>query len=468
MRAYPQKTIRTPRRRFLHPGTHVLSLVHVRSLRRVLYILTLLLLCILSICNANVANAISQDDVTSILNNTPFYDPDASTTSSACATSTTNTTSAGTGTGSSSDPFVTQNAVTAYKFFVANGYTDTQSAGIVGNLMYESAGVDPTMEQEGGGGGYGIAQWTPPTAMKAWVASKGGSPDALGGVGTNGDTAYGQLDYLKYDLDSGNGEAKTAILATTSIAAAATAFEQDYERAGVAAISARISEAEAIYQDVGASGASDACTSSVTCGAQGTAVATGPAVLLAAAECYVNIYYWTSAIDSSDGGHSPGYTKFREDCALSQLLPGPGTGTASEAAYNSQPESPGPCATDCSGLVSVAASQAYGQSFSWVVGNEAQMTSGGLDGPADTTDWQEIPFSEAQPGDIMTKTDPDHVEIIYGIDRSNNTVVGFGSHTTGEKTGIDGISNNQPEPYYSVFGSYFTTVYKYVGPNASQ
>jgi hypothetical protein len=97
MRAYPQKTIRTPRRRFLHPGTHVLSLVHVRSLRRVLYILTLLLLCILSICNANVANAISQDDVTSILNNTPFYDPDASTTSSACATSTTNTTSAGTG-----------------------------------------------------------------------------------------------------------------------------------------------------------------------------------------------------------------------------------------------------------------------------------------------------------------------------------------------------------------------------------
>ncbi|HUB93090.1 MAG TPA: phage tail tip lysozyme [Verrucomicrobiae bacterium] len=453
MQSISKKTTQVSR----HAVHVILYTVDIKSLRKIPYILTLLSLCILSVCNANVANAISQDDVTSILNNTPFYDPDA-TVGTACSASSTPVTASG----SSTNPQVTQNAVTAYKFFAANGYTDAQSAGIVGNLMYESDGVNPTQVQDNDtinngvvshGGGYGIAQWTPPTAMEAWVKAKGGDFNALGGVGTQGDTAYGQLDYLQYDLDNGTTGAKAAVLATSSISDAATAFEEAYERAGVPALNARIDDAQAIYQDVGAVGSSDACTSSVTCG---SASATGPAVLLAAAECYTNIYYWTSAIDPSDGGHYPGYAKFREDCPLAAVP---------TAAATSQPYSPGPCATDCSGLVSVAASQAYGQSFSWVVGNEAQMTSGGLDGPADTTDWQEIPFSEAQPGDIMTKTNPDHVEIIDAI--KGNTVLGFGSHTTGEKTGLDGVTNGEPA-YYSTFGSYFTTVYKYVGPNAGQ
>ena len=50
----------------------------------------------------------------------------------------------------------------AFQFFIEyGGYTEAQSAGIVGNLMAESGiDIDPTIHQVGGGPGRGIAQWT--------------------------------------------------------------------------------------------------------------------------------------------------------------------------------------------------------------------------------------------------------------------------------------------------------------------
>src|ERR1700683_922620 len=51
------------------------------------------------------------------------------------------------------------NEKTAYDYFGAKGLTNFQAAGIVGNLDQES-GVDPTIDQENGGPGRGIAQWS--------------------------------------------------------------------------------------------------------------------------------------------------------------------------------------------------------------------------------------------------------------------------------------------------------------------
>src|SRR5688572_3894180 len=48
-----------------------------------------------------------------------------------------------------------------FNFFVSQGLTPEQSAGVTGNLLLESAGtLDPKINQGGGGPGRGIAQWS--------------------------------------------------------------------------------------------------------------------------------------------------------------------------------------------------------------------------------------------------------------------------------------------------------------------
>src|SRR6476620_7954591 len=57
-----------------------------------------------------------------------------------------------------SEASLANNPRTAFNYFVSKGLTQTQAAGIVGNLMQESS-VMPTAVQPGGPG-RGIAQWS--------------------------------------------------------------------------------------------------------------------------------------------------------------------------------------------------------------------------------------------------------------------------------------------------------------------
>ncbi|MGH7234158.1 MAG: hypothetical protein ACREF7_01800, partial [Candidatus Saccharimonadales bacterium] len=114
------------------------------------------------------------------------------------------------------------------------------------------------------------------------------------------------------------------------------------------------------------------CTSS-------SGTVTGDAAILCAAETYNGIYY------SWGGGHQ-GYTEFRASCPLSSV---------SAAASSSTATDPGPCATDCSGLVSIAVNQAFNSTaYSWVVNGEGVMEGSGAQY------WQSIPIAQAQAGDI--------------------------------------------------------------------
>ena len=47
----------------------------------------------------------------------------------------------------------------AMKFFVDNGYNTIQAAGIVGNLDYESSGLNTAIKADGSERSYGLAQW---------------------------------------------------------------------------------------------------------------------------------------------------------------------------------------------------------------------------------------------------------------------------------------------------------------------
>ena len=137
-------------------------------------------------------------------------------------------------------------------------------------------------------------------------------------------------------------------------------------------------------------------------------------------EKYNNIYY------QFGGGH--GYSQFRQNCPESAIW---------SAVASSSTSNPGPCATDCSGLVSVAVDAVYNQNFNWTVSDSnGQMLGSG------SQYWESIPIAQAQAGDIVTSNNGDgtatpgtagHVEIVEYV--SGNMIYTFGSHSTGTKTG---------------------------------
>jgi hypothetical protein len=103
------------------------------------------------------------------------------------------------GVGSSSEAIVsgTTNNETAFDYFVSQGLSYDQAAGIVGNLDQESS-MDPTISQYGGGPGRGIAQWsaggrwdTDPEDNVLWYASR---------VGQSAESLQLQLEFVWYEL----------------------------------------------------------------------------------------------------------------------------------------------------------------------------------------------------------------------------------------------------------------------------
>jgi len=59
-----------------------------------------------------------------------------------------------------------KNAKSVVDVFKKYGFTFEATCGVIGNLLSES-GINPHAEQIGGGGGYGINQWTPKSNLYA-------------------------------------------------------------------------------------------------------------------------------------------------------------------------------------------------------------------------------------------------------------------------------------------------------------
>jgi hypothetical protein len=123
------------------------------------------------------------------------------------------------------------NDKTAYDYFVAKGLTNFQAAGIVGNLDQES-GVDPTISQENGGPGRGIAQWS---VGGRWDTDSGDNLVAFAakeGLPTSSLTV--QLDFVWYELETFSSYGLSTLRASTNVTDAATDFEIDFEECDIA------------------------------------------------------------------------------------------------------------------------------------------------------------------------------------------------------------------------------------------
>lgn len=163
-----------------------------------------------------------------------------------------------------------------------------------------------------------------------------------------------------------------------------------------------------LVQLSGQPGSSTGTTSGCgTAGSDCAGGASGNAAILCEAKKYEGIFYLFG------GGHEA-YSTFRQICPEASI---PAAAAASTEA------DPGPCATDCSGLISVAVDAAFGLSYTWSI--DGTMVGSG------SQYWQSIPIDQAKAGDIVTTSE--HVEIVDHI--QGDTVYTFGSHETGTKTG---------------------------------
>ncbi len=284
-----------------------------------------------------------------------------------------------------------------------------------------------------------------------------GSPWATSYAGANGPFQFLTSTWAGYAQD-GNGDGKKDIQDLTDAAFGAAKYLADLGAKGTTD-EGKLRQAAADYNgihdpsasypslvwaafqkfggvsggSIGGGGGDAAVTAAGGCsvlntGSPDCTKATGNTKILCEAKQYNGIYYL------SGGGHGT-YASFRSKCPLTNLA---------TAASSSTPGDPGPCATDCSGLVDVATGAAFG------------IDMGGPDvaGIEKSHFWKEISIGDVRAGDIVTQDPNVHVEIVDHS--SGGTIYTFGSHAPGEKTG--------PQSWKP---SDWSAAYRYVGPGAS-
>ncbi|MEP7042205.1 MAG: phage tail tip lysozyme [Dokdonella sp.] len=108
----------------------------------------------------------------------------------------------------------------AMSYFEGQGWTRAQAAGIVANLQAES-GVDPGRAQNGGGPGYGLAQWEGPrqASFAQWA-----------GRDIHGSSFQQQLQFVQYELTHTEGGAGRALQGAQSAGDSGSIVCRLYER----------------------------------------------------------------------------------------------------------------------------------------------------------------------------------------------------------------------------------------------
>lgn len=172
----------------------------------------------------------------------------------------------------------------AWNYMIGKGLTPQQVAGMIGNWQVEAPGVDPTTNQQGGGPGRGIAQWSVDERWAELLKWKGDRSEF---------DLITQLDFVWYELNGSEKSSFMALKATKTIKEATTVFMEKYERPGVPHLDDRIAAANLAYgkysgnvspPDVPSVSTNvDTAAPSGTCGTT-TGVANGSIVEIALAE----------------------------------------------------------------------------------------------------------------------------------------------------------------------------------------
>lgn len=332
----------------------------------------------------------------------------------------------------------------AFNFFVQEGLSQAQAAGVVANLLNESGfittvgGSDPTTSPV-----FGIAQWTPGSMFAA--------DKQLNNIQGSDTDLLTQLEVIWAEMNGNSSQGFTNILpglkAINDPSAAAVYFRDNFEKCNMSytSCSDRGSVGLQVYQQYG-NGGSGGVTSSTSCinpaSSQDCTTVTGDAKILCEAEPFKGVYYEWS------GGHES-LSQFQAQCPDPSNPPdnqpsgGPVNGDPAGESGN-----PSPCAVDCSGLVDIATDEAF----------NVDMGGANVAGIESSPYWQKLTdMASVQPGDIVTVDPNVHVEIVDHYDSSSGILYTFGAHLTGEQDG----------EVTSTLSSW-SAAYRYVGPGSSQ
>jgi murein DD-endopeptidase MepM/ murein hydrolase activator NlpD/F0F1-type ATP synthase assembly protein I len=140
-------------------------------------------------------------------------------------------------------------AIKAFNYFKSQGYTDYQSAAIVGNLLQENRGMNPTLTNSIGM--KGIAQWDENrwSNLGRFAKSKNLNPNDF----------ETQLQFIQHELKTGDGGlSANTFKSTKNLEDATVMFRKKYERPGEAEANdaARIKYARSVINTSGATGLS--------------------------------------------------------------------------------------------------------------------------------------------------------------------------------------------------------------------
>ncbi len=203
----------------------------LQKIARLFVVLLLASTSSLGISSRVLAQDFDSNDLQSVISKTPWYDPNGG----ACSASSSSVSLIG-----------SDNVEKAFNYFVTKGLSSTQSAGILGNLMWES-GVNPSQQEHtpiSGRGGYGIAQWTAGRrdALEAAAAAKGVAVDDLGF----------QLDFLWGELTTSyKNSVLTPLLASTTLSDATNIVLIKFEAPKTPNLSDRLKLAQAVLDTYG-------------------------------------------------------------------------------------------------------------------------------------------------------------------------------------------------------------------------
>jgi len=145
-----------------------------------------------------------------------------------------------------------KNTGIAMKYFIEKGLTPEQAAGILGNLLVESAStMDPGIQQIGGGPGRGIAQWGSFNSKYDRFGYNGDRGLVLfaSQQGKNWDDLQVQLDFIMHEFGTTEKRAFEYMKGAKSVQEAAFEFEDKFERAGVPHMGERNKRAEMVYEE---------------------------------------------------------------------------------------------------------------------------------------------------------------------------------------------------------------------------
>lgn len=133
----------------------------------------------------------------------------------------------------------------ALDYFQGQGWQPHQAAGIVGNLFHESGLKTSALGDKGAS--LGIAQWGGPRrkALHEYATQKGTSPYDFNT----------QLEFINYELNTGEGAAGDALRRARDTAQATQIFSRHYERPGKPMMGSRLAAARRLEKRMDVTGA---------------------------------------------------------------------------------------------------------------------------------------------------------------------------------------------------------------------